>query len=290
MHRILERYRATRYSYLEVIFLASCISILTAPSSKAQASETIGIGGTGSALTTMKHIVEAYRRTGSDLVANIVPNLGSGGGIKATAAGAIDLGLSARPLKVDEQAHAIMAHEVARTPLVIATAAPKAPINISQSELVGMIDGTRFTWPDGSRLRYILRPKTDAEHTLLSNLSPQLATALDKAHASQSMNIAATDQDAADTLEQIPGSIGTTTLALIMSEKRPLKILSLDGVRPSVESIRDGRYRLYKPLYLVTVLNPKPQVRAIIAFIESAEGAQLLIDNGYFAVKSTPSP
>lgn len=290
MHRILERYCVARYSCLAVIFLAPCISILTAPSSKAQASETISIGGTGSALTTMKHIVEAYRRTRSDFVANIVPNLGSGGGIKATAAGAIDLGLSARPLKVDEQALAIMAHEVARTPLVIATAAPKAPINISQSELIGMIDGTRFTWPDGSRLRFILRPKTDAEHTLLSNLSPQLATALDKAHASQSMNIAATDQDAADTLEHIPGSIGTTTLALIMSEKRPLKILSLDGVRPSLESIRDGSYRLHKPLYLVTVSNPKPQVRAIIAFIESAEGAQLLSDNGYFAVKNTPSP
>ena len=290
MDRILERYRATRYSCLAVIFLAPCISILPAPSCKAQASETIRIGGTGSALTTMKHIVDAYRRTRSDLVANIVPNLGSGGGIKATAAGAIDLGLSARPLKVEEQALAIMAREVARTPLVIATAAPKAPSNISQSELIGMIDGTRFTWPDGSRLRYILRPKTDAEHTLLSNLSPQVAAALDKAHASQSMNIAATDQDTADTLENIPGSIGTTTLALIMSEKRPLKILSLDGVLPSLESVRGGRYPLYKPLYLVTVSNPKPQVRAIIAFIESTEGAQLLSDNGYFAVKITPSP
>ena len=290
MDRILERYRATRYSCLAVIFLAPCISILSAPSSKAQASETIRIGGTGSALTTMKHIVDAYRRTRSDLVANIVPNLGSGGGIKATAAGAIDLGLSARPLKVEEQALAIMAREVARTPLVIATAAPKAPSHISQSELIGMIDGTRLTWPDGSRLRYILRPKTDAEHTLLSNLSPQVAAALDKAHASQSMNIAATDQDTADTLENIPGSIGTTTLALIMSEKRPLKILSLDGVLPSLESVRGDRYPLYKPLYLITVSNPKPQVRAIIAFIESTEGAQLLTDNGYFAVKSTPSP
>ena len=284
MHRILKRYRVKGCFCLSVAILAAATSF------KAFASETINVGGTGSGLATIKHIAEAYRRRHGDFAVNIVANLGSGGGIKATAAGAIDLGLSARPLKVDEQALAIMAREVARTPLVIATTAPKAPTNITLSELIGMIDGTRFTWPDGSRLRYILRPKTDAEHTLLATLSPLVATALDKAHASQSMNIAATDQDAADTLEQIPGSIGTTTFALIRSEKRHLKILSLDGVIPSLESIHNGAYRLYKPLYLVTVSNPKTQVRALIAFIDSAEGAQLLADNGYFAVKNALSP
>lgn len=284
MDSMLEQYRAKRCYILTFVFIAAASSL------NAFATETINIGGTGSGLATIKHIAEAFRRIRDDIVVTIVPNLGSGGGIKATAAGAIDLGLSARPLKADEQVLPIVAHEVARTPLVIATAAPKAPANITQSELIGMIDGTHFTWPDGSRLRYILRPTTDAEHAILAKLSPQIATALANAHASQSMNIAATDQDAADTLEDIPGSIGTSTFALITSEKRPLKILSLDSVVPSVESIRDGSYRLYKPLYLVTVSNPKPQVRALITFIESAEGAQLLAKNGYFAVKKTPPP
>ncbi|HQT29823.1 MAG TPA: substrate-binding domain-containing protein [Thiobacillus sp.] len=247
-------------------------------------ADTLKVGGTGSALGTMKILAEAYRASRPDSRIVIVPALGSSGSIKAVAAGVLDIGLSGRPLKPAEREQNLAEREVARTPLVLASM--RAHAGFTLSDIVRVYDGTLQTWPDGSPLRPILRPESDSETALLRAISPEIDRALTAAHARPGVHIAITDQDSADAIEHIPGGLGPSTLALILSEQRKIRALPLNGVAPSVAALRRGSYPYFKPLYLVTPQNPSGPARAFAAFIQTRQGARILSDNGYLPLQS----
>lgn len=64
--------------------------------------------------------------------------------------------------------------------------------------------------------------------------------ALQAALARKGMIVALTDQDSANDMQRLPGALGTSSLALLLSENRPLVPLALHGVTPSVETIAHG--------------------------------------------------
>ena len=252
--------------------------------SLAAAADTLRVGGTGSALGTMKILAEAFQASRPDTRIVIVPALGSSGSIRAVAAGVLDIGLSGRPLKPAEREQNLAAREVARTPLVLASM--RAHGGFTLDDIARIYDGTLQTWPDGGALRPILRPESASETALLRAMSPGIDRALTIAHARPGVHIAIIDQDSADAIEQIPGALGPSTLALIVSEQRKIKALPLNGVAPSVAALARGRYPYFKPLYFVTPQNPSGPARAFAAFVQSRQGARILSDNGYLPLPS----
>lgn len=247
------------------------------------AAATVRIGGTGSALGVLTILKNAFQAGHPDTKIIVIPALGSGGGIKAVAAGALDIGLSGRQLKPTERGQSITEQEIARTPLVLATMRTHAGFTLN--ELTQIFDGTLRTWPDGGILRPILRPETESDTQLLRAISPEINRSLTAAHARQGVHIAITDQDSADAIERIPGALGTSTLALVLSEQRKIKVLALNGVTPSVTALAREDYPYFKPLYLIARQNPPAAVRAFMLFIGSAQGTKILRDNGYLPMK-----
>jgi phosphate transport system substrate-binding protein len=63
-----------------------------------------------------------------------------------------------------------------------------------------------------------------------------------------------------------PNALGVTTLSGVATNSK-VKMVSVDGTRPSVSTISDGSYLLYTPLYLVTDKN-SPKATQIAAFME----------------------
>ena len=242
-------------------------------------ADTLKVGGTGSALGTMKILADAYRASRPDTQIVVVPALSSSGGIKAVAAGALDIGLSGRLLKPAELGYNLVVREIARTPLVLASMRDHAGFTLSG--IARIYDGTLQTWPDGSPLRPILRPEADTKNTPLRAMSPEIDRAFAVAYARKGVHIAITDQDSADAIERISGAVGVSTLALILSERRKIKALPLDGVSPSVAALKRGSYPYFSPLYLVTKPNPSGPAQAFAAFIQSRQGARILADNGF---------
>ncbi len=247
------------------------------------AASTVRIGGTGSALGTIKILANAFEASRPDTKIIVVPALGSSGSIKAIAADALDIGLSGRPLKPTERAQSLTEREIARTPLVLASM--RAHSGFRLSDIARIYDGRLQTWPDGSPLRPVLRPESETETALLRAISPEIDHAVAVAHARPGVHIAITDQDSADAIEKIPGALGTSTLALILSEQRKIKALPLNGFAPSVAALARGSYPYFKPLYVITPQNPSESARAFAAFIQSWQGARILLNNGYLPLK-----
>jgi phosphate transport system substrate-binding protein len=71
--------------------------------------------------------------------------------------------------------------------------------------------------------------------------------------------------------------LGATTLAGVSGNKK-VKILSVDGVAPSMSTVGSGAYALYTPIYLVTREdNPKAaQIKEFLDMAVSAQAATLL--------------
>ena len=74
-----------------------------------------------------------------------------------------------------------------------------------------------------------------------------------------------------------PNGVGMTGISSARKLVGVAKILRLEGKEPSFENIRDGKYLLYRPLYMVTHLQDNdPEVKRFINFVMGAEGKQVM--------------
>lgn len=248
----------------------------------ATAAEEIRIGGTGAGLGTMHLLAAAFTKKNPDVKVTVLPSLGSGGGIKAVANGAIDIAVSARSLTEDERKLGLAESEYARTPFVFAVSAKSKVTAITTAQIADLYAGRMETWPDGSRIRPILRPAGDADSDQIKKIAPAVAAGLINAEKVPGTPFALTDQEAANGIESIPGAFGATTLALIKSEDRALRALGLDGVAATVQNAASSRYPHFKSMYLVIPSKQAAAARRFVSFLRSPEGVNILVRNGHW--------
>lgn len=274
-------------SFKHLTLLLACFLFASAGRAADQAdlvATRIRIGGSGGPLEGMRLLGEAFKKIHPQTTVVIVPSLGSGGGIKALRAEAIDLAVTSRPLKEAERSPDLIATSYARTPFVFATAWHSNLSAITTAELVGIYAGERKTWPDGRPLRLVLRPETESDTDIVKSLSPEMNQAVKAALDRDGMIVALADKANADKLESIPGAIGATTLAQIISEKRALQPLVLNGVTPSLAALAEGKYPYYKTFFMVTGPKTSPLTHQFTLFVRSAAGREILEKNGHLMV------
>lgn len=252
----------------------------------AHAEEVIRIGGAGSGLGGMRLLGKAFEASHPGTRVEVFASLGSSGGIKALVAGSLDLAVSGRPLKPEEQKRGATAVHYASTPFVFATNKSVAKRDISSVELEKIYQGQMLKWPDGSQIRLVLRPESDTDTVIIKSISPALNEAAKTAANRPGMIYAVTDQDCDAALVKTQGAVGPSTLAEISTEKRPVNILSYNGVKPSVQALAQGKYPLAKPHYLVSTARSSAAAQEFARFVESPRGRAILSRVGYLTAAS----
>jgi phosphate transport system substrate-binding protein len=270
--------------------LHSCLTAAVAAAAIAfapgfSAAETIRISGTGSGITTIRFLGEAYRQIRPEIRFAVLPSMGSSGAVKAVLAGRLDIGLSGRSLTEGERAQGAVEKKYAVTPFVFAVNRSVKTGGMTVEEVADIYAGKRDRWEKRSRIRLVLRPRSDSDTPVLKSMSPAVSEAVEIALRRDGMIVGMTDQEAADLIQKIPGAFGATTLSLVISEKRPVRVLALDGIVPSVRTIADGSYPYSKTLSFVTRKNPPLEIRRFIEFVRSQAGAAILMKNGQMAAK-----
>lgn len=250
-------------------------------------AETVRIGGTGAALGSMERLAGELRKRDPSFAFEVLTNLGSGGGVKALAMGALQIAVVSRPLRPDELRPDLRVIEYARTPFVLVTA--KTGVSALSAAQVAALYGRQARWPDGTPVRLVLRPAVDVDHSVLAGVSPAMPAVLADALAREGMVVAATDREAADAVERLPGALGTSSLALVISENRRLTPLAIDGVPPSPQTLADGRYPYGKTLALVVPARPTPMTVRFLDFLASADGRRILAETGHQALPAAPA-
>ncbi|UVW29280.1 PstS family phosphate ABC transporter substrate-binding protein [Massilia sp. H6] len=253
----------------------------------ADESKQLLVGGTGSALCTMQKLADGFEKANPEIQVKVLQSLGSGGGIKALMAGRLTVSVSSRPLTESEILNGLLSQEIARTPFVFAVHSKTPASNMTLGQVAAMYAGKTKTWSDGTTVRPVLRPISDIDTDTVRKMSAELDQAIQSAHQREGKNIAITDTDAADELERIPGSIGTSALALIACEERRVKVLKVNGIEPNKLNLVNIQYPHMKSIYLIVNKNAPSIAQKFVKYINSTAGSKIIMSNGNLASASS---
>jgi phosphate transport system substrate-binding protein len=115
-----------------------------------------------------------------------------------------------------------------------------------------------------------------------------MAAALEAAFSREGMLLASTNQECNEIVARTPGAIGPSSLTQVLTEPLPVKVLSWNGVAPTIENVARGTYPVTKPLYVVVRPAPSPAVRSFLAFLSSEEARSIIARTGNLPSRLAP--
>ena len=181
---------------------------------------------------------------------------GSGSGIEAVSEGRCDIGLSSRALKDDEVASGLVGTTLAYDGIAIIVN-PENPVSDLDVETIAKIyTGEITNWKEVGG--------NDAEIVLIgreagSGTRDGFESITDTKDACKYRQELSSTGDVITTVAQNPDAIGYASLA---SVKDTVKAVSVGGVTPSEETVKDGSYVIQRPFVLVTKRDTRLSARA----------------------------
>ena len=171
---------------------------------------------------------------------------GSGSGIQAVSEGRCDIGLSSRALKDDEKASGLTETVLAYDGIAIIVN-PENPVNDLDTETIAKIyTGEITNWKDvGGNDAEIVLIGREAGSGTRDGFESITGT---EENCKYRQELTSTG-DVITAVSQNPNAIGYASLAAI---KDSVKALSVGGVAPTEETVKDGSYVIQRPFVLVT--------------------------------------
>ncbi len=261
--------------------IISSLALLTATllgAGNAASTETLRVGGSGVAIGMLPHLFAAFEHN-DEVKLEVIPSLGSSGGLRALSEGVLDIAVSGRALKPEELAQGLTQSVAIRTPFVFVTSYPR-PNGFKSSEVSDIFKSAKATWADGSPVRVILRPKSDSDVVTMGRLFPDMTAAIEQARRRPGLPTAATDQDNADLAERVAGSLTGSTFTQIKMERRNLRLVAIDGVEPSLENLERGTYPFAAIVHFVLPAKKNPVAERFVGFLRLSAGQAALVATG----------
>ena len=213
---------------------------------------------------------------------NKVSSVGRGGcpkGILLVGANKIDVAAGCRtPIGLEGEEH-VKAHHVAWGALVAIVNSSNPISNITSQQFKDILKGKIKNWKELGGKNKPIQVYSRIGKT--SGVGYSIRMALFN------------DRDASFTKDaKIKGSSGTIRKAVVRGENifavddfvtssknKKIKMLSIDGVKPTKQNIISGKYPYYKPLYLYTHGKISNKSKKFLDFALSKEGQMIISDN-----------
>ncbi len=238
--------------------------------------------GSGTNLSITRALTDAFRRLHPEINIEIPASIGSLGGIRAAAEGAIAVGLISRPLMAEEKALGLTVVPYARTAVVIGVHPSVADDGITFDDLVQIYRGTKTRWKDGREIVVLARELEDSSIEVLGREVPGFKNAYAESQRVKRWITLFTYQENLRVLVRTPYAIGFADLGAITVERLPIKALRINGVPPTPETVASGNYPLVKTLAFVFRRDTLPAgAKAFLGFVRSRDGEKVLKANGY---------
>ena len=150
---------------MKQLFFSSLLSLTLA--SIGLAAETIKVGGTGAAMGTMRMLSTAFQSAHPGIKVEVVLGLGSNGAKKALTQDALHIAVTSKAGNDRDALQGAVATGYGKTPFVFATSKNNNVAGLTTLDILNIYSGKTNTWPNGKRLRLILRPETDSDTEVL---------------------------------------------------------------------------------------------------------------------------
>ncbi len=203
-------------------------------------------------------------------------------GIREVSAGRKDLGGAGRAkLAGNKQERLVRLIPVAWDALTVMVNPDNPVTNISLEQLKGILEGKITRWNElggiDAPIKLYSSENTDSDagialrQRLWNDASKKLAFTATYQNHQELFSILARD----------PGALAIDSIVIALQSEA--KILQLNGVSPEVESLKNGNYPLYRPLYItfVSLRNPrKSEIKGLLKLAYSPEVQQAMRKHG----------
>ena len=226
---------------LSLALLAGCGSNgnTSAPASSASGGGELTGSVATDGSTSMKSVIgalgEAFQNANSGVTFTYNPT-GSGSGIQAVSEGRCDIGLASRGLKDDEKSSGLTETVLAYDGIAVVVS-PENPVSdLTLQQIADIYTGKITNWKDVGG--------NDAEIVLIgreagSGTRDGFESITGTEEACQYRQELTSTGDVIATVSQNPNAIGYASLSAV---KDTVKALSVGGVAPSEDTVKDGSY------------------------------------------------
>ncbi|MED9993157.1 MAG: phosphate ABC transporter substrate-binding protein [Oscillospiraceae bacterium] len=254
-------------------------SAAPATEAPAELSGTVATDGSTSMEKVIGALGEAFMEQNKDVTFTYNPT-GSGSGITAVGEGRCDIGLSSRALKDDEKASGLKETVLALDGIAIIVN-PANPVSDLDVETIAKIyTGEITNWKEVGG--------NDAEIVLIgreagSGTRDGFESITDTKDSCKYRQELTSTGDVITTVSTNPDAIGYASLAAL---KDNVKALTVGGIAPTEDTVKDGSYVIQRPFVLVTKDGAElsTAAQAFFDYATSADAADLIAAAGAVAV------
>lgn len=244
-----------------------------------QVSGTVSTDGSTSMEKVIGFLSEAYMEENSAVKVTYNPT-GSGSGIKAVQAGSCDIGLASRDLK-PEEATDLNGTVVAIDGIAMIVNKENPVKDLTIEQIAALYKGEITNWSEvgGADAPVVLIGREAASGT-----RDGFESITDTEDACKYNQELTSTGDVVQTVSSNPNAIGYASLA---SVKDSVKLISVEGVTPSTETIQNGSYKIQRNFVMVTKKNAElsPAAKSFFDFATSSAADEWIIEAGAVPVK-----
>ena len=252
-----------------------------APASEAPAelSGTVATDGSTSMEKVIGALGEAFMEQNKGVTFTYNPT-GSGSGITAVGEGRCDIGLSSRALKDDEKASGLKETVLALDGIAVIVNPANPVSDLDVATIAKIYTGEITNWKEVGG--------NDAEIVLIgreagSGTRDGFESITDTKDSCKYRQELTSTGDVITTVSTNPDAIGYASLA---APKDNVKALTVGGIAPTEDTVKDGSYVIQRPFVLVTKDGAElsTAAQAFFDYATSADAADLIAAAGAVAV------
>lgn len=260
------------------ITISLLLALLLRP---AWGEEKIVLDGSTGMLPLGKALGAAYQQQFSDPQVEIGKGLGSGARLRALAEGKVQIALASHGIKPEDvQKGNLKVIEVAKGAIVFAVNASVPITNITEAQVCDIYSGKIRSWqPLGgsdSPMDVLTRPPTEVDPEVIRAKIRCFKELKEVATA----KVMARGGDMAKGLAETPHAIGMTSMTVVEQSGGKVKALTLNGVAPTAENVKSGRYFLTREFLFVIKGEPTTPIKKFLDFVLSLHGDRVILANG----------
>ena len=255
-----------------------------APATAAALTGTVATDGSTSMEKVIGALGEAFMEANSGVNFTYNPT-GSGSGITAVSEGRCDIGLSSRALKDSEVASGLVGTVLAYDGIAVIVNPANTVEDLDIETIAKIYTGEITNWSEvGGADAEIVLVGREAGSGTRSGFE-ELTETVDKCKYRQELT---STGDVITAVSQNPAAIGYASLAAL---KDTVKAVSVEGVVPSEETVKDGSYRVQRPFVLVTRKDVplSETAQKFFDFATSADAAWIFSLAGAVSAADTPA-
>ena len=236
------------------------------------------IKGGGGAIDSVRALTAAFTKVHSTVIFQGFDDTGSPAAVKLTVDGQVDIGYISRDLTATEKP-TVESIAIGASGTGVGTNATNMVKGLTKDQVAKIFTGQITDWKDvggaAGKIRVLLR---EPESSTRSAFESYFFGSTKPVYAKDAIEVFQIDE----TLKAIGSfkdSIGMMTMNAQSFSSADMRLLTIDGIAATRETLSNGTYPIRRPLYLVYHTDPtklKPAIKSFIDWVKGVDGQKII--------------